>query len=743
MNKSSGQIPLIPGSGPADEGTDNESTTIEGSLESIVYANEENGWSVVKLVVPKRRGRVTVVGNLLGVQPGESLRLRGRWVEDRRYGEQFRVDSFLSIMPATLVGIEKYLGSGMIRGLGAVMAGRIVKHFGMDTLEAIDNEPERLREVEGVGPKRADWIRNAWQEQKEIKEVMIFLQSHGVSTAFAIRIYKTYGGRAIHVVKENPYQLALDIFGMGFRSADKIAEKLGIAKDSAHRAEAGVLHVLGEAGDGGHVYLPRVRLTGDAVALLEVEEEIVGTAVTALAGRGLVEIESDPGADERIYLASLYAAETGAADMLVRLLSTPSRSASIDADRAVEWVQGELGLEFAPRQAKALSRALTSKALVITGGPGTGKTTLVKGIIRILEKKKQRVVLCAPTGRAAKRMAELSGRDARTIHRLLEFNPRRMSFERNEGNPLRADIVIVDEVSMVDIVLINHLLKAIPPACRLVLVGDVDQLPSVGPGSVLGDVIASGLVDVVRLTEIFRQALESGIVVNAHKVNQGEIPLSGKEQTFEDFFFIRRDDPEEILKVLVELVTERIPRRYGLDPVGGIQVLTPMHKGLLGASNLNRTFQEILNPGTEIMTFGSRAYRAGDKVMQVRNNYDLDVFNGDLGQIDAIDRVNRRVFVKFDGRSVAYEYSDLDELVPAYACSIHKSQGSEYPAVVIPLHTQHYMLLQRNLLYTGITRGRRLVVLVGSHKALAIAVKNIRVEKRYTRLAKRLASAGR
>lgn len=715
-----------------------KSSTLEGILEHFVYSNEENGWSVVRVNVKGHRDLVTAVGNLLGVQPGESIRMNGYWVSDRKYGEQFRVESYTTVKPATLVGIEKYLGSGMIKGIGPVMASRLVKCFGLDTLDIIENQPTRLTEAEGIGKVRAERICDAWQEQKEIKEVMLFLQSHGVTTTYAIKIYKTYGNEAIDIVMDNPYRLAVDIFGIGFKTADKIAGNLGIETTSPRRAEAGVLHALGEFSNEGHVCVPREELIEKAAKILEIDQEIVNTAVGVLAGQDLIAAETIADG-ELIYLRSLHASEVGAVNQIERLLLTELKPIEIDIEKAITWFEQKFKINLAGQQRDAIRSSISRKVMVITGGPGTGKTTLINGIIQILKKKDRNILLAAPTGRAAKRLSEATGLEAKTIHRLLEFSPRSMQFERNLENPLETDILILDEVSMVDIVLFYNLLKAVPSTSQVILVGDIDQLPSVGPGNVLKDVISSGCVEVVRLTEVFRQAQQSMIIVNAHRVNAGQAPYPKADEGKGDFFFIERDEPEDILQVLKLLMAKRIPESFKLTSED-IQVLTPMHMGLLGAVNLNKELQQLLNPSSETLSRGSHIFRMGDRVMQIRNNYDLDVYNGDIGKIASIDQVERQVKVTYDGRPVTYECSDLDELVLAYACSVHKSQGSEYPAVVIPFHTQHYMMLQRNLLYTAITRGKKLVVVLGSKKALAIAVKNNRIQERYTRLADRLAS---
>jgi exodeoxyribonuclease V alpha subunit len=711
---------------------------LEGVLERVTWASEESGFSVVRLQVPGRKELVTAVGPMVAIQPGESVRLTGRWVLDKKWGEQFRADSFATVKPATLVGIERYLGSGLVRGVGRVMAERLVHRFGLETLEVIDRAPERLREVEGIGPLRSERIRTAWAEQREIRTVMVFLQSHGVATGHAVKIWKRYRERAIATVEENPYRLALDIWGIGFKTADGIARNLGVEANSPRRAEAGVLHVLGGLSDEGHVFFPRDRLVESAREILEIEPPIIEQAIDAMAAEDQLVVEAPrAGEASAVYLRSLHAAESGAAALLRELLRAPVRPIAIDVEKAIAWFEQRQQIALAPEQREAIRQAIAAKVLVITGGPGTGKTTLVNGIIQILQKKGRRIELAAPTGRAAKRLSQATGREARTVHRLLEFTPKAMRFARNRDRPLEADLVILDEASMVDTVLGFDLVKALPPYAQLVLVGDVDQLPSVGPGSVLSDVIASGAVPVARLVHIFRQAEQSLIVENAHRINRGEMPREGSAKDA-DFFFIRQEEPEGVLATLKSLVAERIPKRFGFDPVDDIQVLTPMHRGLLGAGNLNAELQALLNPKGEGLTRGSRTFRRGDKVMQLRNNYDLEVFNGDLGRAQRIDAVEQQIEVVFDGRPVVYDFADLDELTLAYACTVHKSQGSEYPCVVIPLHTQHYAMLQRNLLYTAVTRGRKLVVLVGSVRALAIAVKSGQKGTRYTQLAARL-----
>ena len=727
-------LPFNPPSG-------DNATTLEGVLDRIVFTNEENAWSVVRLAAPGHRDLVTAVGNLLGVQPGENLRLLGAWINDPKYGKQFRVTSYTTVVPATVTGIEKYLGSGLIRGIGKVMASRLVKAFGLETLDVIENRPHRLTEVEGIGPKRSRDILRAWSEQREIKEVMIFLQSHGVSTHYAIKIYKAYGPQANALVRENPYRLATDIYGIGFKTADKIAAALGVPPDAPQRIEAGTLYLLGEGADRGHLYLPRKALIEEAEKLLAASAERVDQAIAALAETEQIVVEPlvDP-AEQAVYLKYLHAAESGVAARIRALLVQPPLPLEIDLDRALDWFEKRERLALAREQRQAIRSGLTRKMLVITGGPGTGKTTLVRGIVEILKKKHQKVLLAAPTGRAAKRLAEATGAEAATLHRLLEFNAKTRQFDRNREHPLSCDLLIVDEASMLDAVLAHHLLRAVPDHGRLILVGDADQLPSVGAGRVLADLIRSEAIEVVKLTEIFRQAERSLIVVNAHRVNQGTMPIFESVDSDGDFFFFERKDPAEIVDTVSQLVTRRIPAKFGFDPREQIQVLTPMNRGPLGTESLNATLRDLLNPEGPMVTRGGRSLRVGDKVMQVRNNYDLEVFNGDIGQVRKIDEVDQILTVVIDGREVTYDFGSIDELVLAYACSIHKAQGSEYPCVVIPLHTTHYVMLQRNLLYTALTRAKRLAILVGEERALRIAVGNRRVRARFSRLAERLTS---
>ena len=665
-----------------------------------------------------------------------------------RYGEQFKLVHYETDMPASVHGIGKYLGSGLIKGIGPVMAKRIVERFGEKTLEVIENEIARLAEVEGVGKKRIKMIEKAWAEQKEIRGVMIFLQAHGVSSGYATKIFQKYGSKSIEAVKRNPYHLATDVFGIGFITADRIAEKLGFTKDSALRAEAGIIYVLNQLAEEGHVYYPYEPLMEKCQDILQVERGVIAKAFSkvALDKRIVIEdlnkdIEGFRENPKAIYLAKFHVSETSIATRLKSLIQSPKSMRRIDTEKAIEWVQRQLDINLAQRQIEVIRCAVEDKVLVITGGPGTGKTTIINAVLKIFVKLGVDVMLAAPTGRAAKRMNEATGHEAKTIHRMLEYSIKRGGFQRNQDHPLKCDLLIVDEASMIDTILMHHLLKAIPPEAIFLMVGDVNQLPSVGSGSVLKDIINSGAVKVIELNQIFRQAQESSIIVNAHKINNGELPsLKASDQPEEDFYFIEQDDPEEVLRIILELIRERIPRRFGFDPFDGIQVLTPMHKGVVGSANLNLALQKTLNPGEEGISRGGMLFRLNDKVMQIRNNYDKEIFNGDIGRIARIDSINQQVTIAFDGVEVLYDYGELDEVVLAYAISVHKSQGSEYPAVVLPVLTQHYALLQRNLIYTAVTRGRQLVVLVGTRKALAIAVNNDKTEKRYTYLCHRLSA---
>jgi len=717
--------------------------TLQGTIERITYVNEETQYVVARLDVPGFREPATIVGNLPSLTPGETLRLHGTWTHHRKYGDQFQVERCETISPATLNGIQRYLGSGLIKGIGPIFAKRLVDAFGLDTLRVVEEEPDHLLEVEGIGPLRLQRIRTAWAEQKEIREVMLFLQGHGISSAYAVKIFKAYGQAAIATVKANPYRLAQDIYGIGFKTADRMAQNLGVPHDSPLRARAGILHALQALSDEGHVYALEADLLREAETTLEIPRTLLLEAIPDLLREGQLVVEDLPGGGRAIYLKPLYVAEERVARRLSDILRAPRLPMQIDAEKALAWVEGITRLQLASQQREAIRMVLTHKVLVITGGPGTGKTTILRCIIRILEKKGVRIHLASPTGRAAKRMAEATGCEAMTIHRLLEWSPAVAGFQRNAHRPLETDLVIVDEASMIDVLLMNSLLRAIPLMATVVLVGDADQLPSVGPGTVLKDILDSGRVPAVRLTEIFRQAERSRIVLNAHRVNRGEFPdLSRPPRGQEsDFHFLSEEDQERLQQLIVDLASRRLPARYGFDPVEEIQVLTPMHRGVIGAAQLNAALQATLNPARpgvmEVMR-GGRVFRVGDRVMQIRNNYDKEVYNGDIGRITRIDLADQEVVVRVDGRSVRYDFSALDELTLAYAATVHKSQGSEYPAVILPVHTTHYPMLQRNLLYTAVTRAKRLLVLVGTEKALAIAVKNDATLHRCTRLADRM-----
>jgi len=786
--------------------------TLRGTIERITYHNEENGYTVAQLMPENQSYLITVIGNMLGINVGESVALSGAWGAHPQYGRQFKAETVHTVLPATIAGLEKYLGSGLIKGIGPVTAHRIVRKFKLDTLRIIEEEPQRLHEVLGVGRKRVDIITRAWAEQQKIKEVMLFLQSHNVSTGLAVKIFKQYGDDAISIVQTDPYRLATDIYGIGFITADRIARELGIAADAPERVAAGVAYVLGQAADEGNVYLPTAELTARASELLGVPPPLVDDGIRTLAEAKQVWVEGeqrsgaaqpfpdliDQGkasgaalaslAEERpVYLIPFYYGEIGVSNRLRRLAAG---NASQDAKdrlstfRSFDWpaafaaLQAQSRLALTPLQMAAVQAALTHRVTVLTGGPGTGKTTTVRSIIRLAEVAGARTVLASPTGRAAKRLSEATGRPAKTIHRLLEFKPAAgFTFQRNEDNPLEADLVIIDEASMLDLLLTNHLLKAIPPGAHLLLVGDIDQLPSVGAGNVLHDVIAAiegtgirgqesgissqatgntgqagerGLTPaswplapdsyaVVRLDTIFRQAEGSYIITNAHRINRGQMPILDN-RTATDFFLFHEEDPEKAARLIVELVQTRIPRKFGLTP-GEIQVLSPMHRGEAGVAALNRQLQAALcppKPDTPERLLGGRVFRRGDRVMQIRNNYDKDIFNGDMGQITAIDAEDQTITVQIDDRPVIYDFLEADELVHAYAISIHKAQGSEFPAVVVPLLTTHYMMLQRNLLYTAVTRAQKLVVLVGSPRAIGIAVRADRAQARFSGLAKRL-----
>jgi exodeoxyribonuclease V alpha subunit len=771
---------------------------LDGLVERITFYNEENGYTVLRLSARGHPDLVTVVGNLPEITPGESLRLQGQWITNTQYGKQFRAEKCEQVLPATIEGLKKYLGSGLIKGVGPVTASRIVKKFGLETLDVLDHSPQRIREVLGIGPKRAEAIARAWDEQKSIKQVMLFLQGHGVNTGLAVKIYKQYGDAAIDLVQSDPYRLAHDIYGIGFKTADKIARDLGLPHDAPSRVAAGVVYTLSNFTDQGHVFAPQSRLVHDAAELLSVQPDQVAASLDTLEQNDLIKREviypivgslpkrqpPQPGqsldeflaADQAvraapgnysisqpklpatpnpgqqalrdepaIYLTPIYQGEVNVAkrlnaiidSRLSRLSDLPRVDLQKALDEASAVVSNRPAARLSDQQQQAVRTALTRKVTVLTGGPGTGKTTTMRAVIDLLEKYRRRYALASPTGRAAKRLSQATGRPAKTIHRLLEFAPQE-GFKRNAQNPLEVDMLIVDEASMIDLLLMNNLLKAVPVDAHLLLVGDVDQLPSVGAGDVLRDLIAAQRAAVVRLDVIFRQAMNSHIITNSHRIQRGQMPVT--PQDADDFFFFVKENPDEAADLIVDLVAARIPGKFSLKPAD-IQVLSPMYRGSTGVTILNAKLQEKINPPSPQKAerkLAGTLFRVGDRVMQTRNNYDKDVYNGDLGYITGIDLENQAIGVQIDDRVVEYEWSEADELALAYAVSVHKAQGSEYPAVVMPLLTQHYLMLQRNLLYTGITRARQLVVLVGSKRALGMAVHNNKPSERYSGLAERL-----
>jgi exodeoxyribonuclease V alpha subunit len=723
--------------------TERNSVSLEGHVERITYNDQESHFTIAKLKLKGQRELVTVIGNLMSVGLGERLKIQGVYERHPKYGLQVRVERYESLAPATEIGIEKYLGSGLIKGIGPEMAKRIVQRFGLKTLEIIDKKPSQLSQVEGVGPKRITQLKKSWEAQKEIRQIMIFLQGHGITSGLAAKIFKTYGREAIVRIQENPFDLASDLFGVGFVTADRLAEKLGLAKEAPQRLEAGIAYLLQQKAEEGHTGYPREELVRQAVALLNVEEAGVEQALKDLLQGRQLQVRPGPAGTALIFLPYLSHCEEGLARRINELLAHKLRlPEGLVGEMAA--VEQSLGLHLADRQRQAFETALTQKLLIITGGPGTGKTTLVRSILETFRRGDLKCVLMAPTGRAAKRLSEVTHYPAATIHRTLGYNPHQRRFLRDRGHPLEADLILIDEASMIDTVLMYHLLQGVPDRAVLILVGDVYQLPSVGPGQVLADLIGSLRIPVVELIQIFRQAEGSLIVANAHRIHQGELPLIPPENRGgnQEFYFIPQEDPEKAARWILELVGKKIPDRYALDPLGEIQVLTPMYKGAVGAENLNQLLQEGLNPGSAGLQRGPRLFKVGDKVMQVRNNYEREVFNGDLGRISKIDPEQQQVWVNFEGQFVSYEYSDLDELSLAYAISVHKSQGSEYPAVVLPVMTQHYILLQRNLIYTAVTRAKRLIVIIGTKKALAMGIRNNKTQERHTALRERLSLAG-
>lgn len=716
---------------------------LEGPVERVTYHNAENGFCVLKVVVAGQKDLVTVVGYNAHASAGEHIEAQGQWFNDRQHGLQFKAHTLRTIPPTTLEGMEKYLGSGLIKGIGPHYASKLIKAFGGTVFDIIEQAPQRLLSVEGIGQVRYRKIVQGWQEQRVVRQIMVFLQSHGVGTMRAVRIYKTYGEQSVEIVQANPYRLAHDIRGIGFKTADQLAQKLGIDPHSLIRAQAGINHVLLTLSEEGHCAFPLALLLEEAVKLLEIPSEIIQTAIQQEIQEGRL-VEETLEAETWIYLRHLYRAEVELAEQLDRLQKGTHPLPAIHVEKAMDWVETQTGFTLAESQKAAMTLATQAKVLVITGGPGVGKTTLVNSILKIFTAKKLTCLLTAPTGRAAKRLSESTGLEAKTVHRLLAFDPTSAQFTHHREKPLACDVLVLDESSMMDVALMNKLLQAIPTEAAVLIVGDRDQLPSVGPGNVLSDIIASQVVPVVRLTEIFRQAAQSQIITSAHRINEGKMPpLKAPTEGLSDFYFIEAQEPEQVQTLLIKLVKERIPQRFGFKPISDIQILAPMNRSGLGARSLNLELQKALNPNPllSVERFGTR-FCVGDKVMQIENNYDKEVFNGDLGFIQNINELEKEVTIDFDGRLIGYDWDELDEVVLAYACTIHKSQGSEYPVVVVVLHTQHFQMLRRNLLYTGVTRGKKLVIVLGSKKALWIALKHSEAGKRYSRLESRLRKIG-
>jgi exodeoxyribonuclease V alpha subunit len=716
--------------------------SIEGTVDDIVFYNPENGYTVCRFIV-ESGDALTIVGSFPPLSPGETLKIRGQWELNPRFGQQFKVEHFTLTLPASAKGIEKFLASGLIRGVGPVLAARIVDRFGAGTIDILTREPARLKEVGGVGTVKLREIKKSWAEHQDIRDLIMFLQEHNVSTNLATKIYRQYADKSFTVLRTNPYQLCLDIWGIGFKTADQIALKLGMDPASLERAKAYILYILEKDNEQGHIFSLVSEVREKCTADLEVGPEKADAALDALL-RDKRAVREELGADAALYLPFYYQAQEEVVRAIHKLADFPCQPPDIDLDLAITATEKDLGLAFSDLQKEAVRRSFEKKILVITGGPGTGKTTIIRAVVDIFQKWGREVLLAAPTGRAAKRLAETTGREARTIHRVLEFKPKQGTFKRSERNPLRGEALIVDEVSMVDLPLMYHLLKAVPAAMRLILVGDKDQLPSVGPGTLLRDIIESRTVDVVRLEEIFRQDKESYIVLNAHRINQGQsLVYPPREDEAADFFFVRKDDEKKAFDTIMKLCSWSVPRKLGLSPLSPqIQVISPMYKGLVGVDNLNLELQKKLNPQGEGLKAGLREYRVRDKVMQLRNDYEKDVFNGDIGTILHVDKAKFRVFVDFDGRTVSYEKDEINDITLAYAVSVHKAQGSEYQAVIMPLMTQHFIMLQRNLFYTALTRAKKLSVIVGSYKALYIAIKNDKPVKRNSLIKEKLMRMG-
>jgi exodeoxyribonuclease V alpha subunit len=701
---------------------------LSGYIETIVYTQPENGFTVARLKEPKKKDLTVIVGYLPALQPGETVRCQGTWKNHPSHGRQFEVADYHVDSPSDLVGIQKYLESGLVKGIGPVYAKKIVDLFGLDTLQVIDQTPHRLLEITGLGEKKLQKLKECWAQQRSIRDVMVFLRGHGVSPGYAQRIFKAYGEQSIEKIKQNPYKLAKDVFGIGFKMADTVAQKMGFALQSSERISAGIEHVLWEMTGEGHTCYPVVDFLPLAKAILEVESALIEAELKAQVGKkALVEQEG------MLWLNPYFAYEQGIARDLLRLVQSPQGIRSINAEKAADWIQSQLSIRFADQQKEAVIKALTDKVHIITGGPGTGKSTITNAILGITSKLTESILLAAPTGRAAKRMTQITRKKAFTIHALLEMDFSSGGFKKNKTNPLDCDLLIIDEASMIDTPLLFHLLRAIPSKARVLFVGDIDQLPSVGAGTVLRDLINSGLLGVTCLTEIFRQAKGSKIITNAHRINQGEFPeVHTPERS--DFHFIEAETPEEIQQIILKLVSEEIPRIWGFHPMDDVQVLSPMKRGVIGSEMMNEALQNLLNPSQKPLFRAGHRFHVSDKVMQIKNNYDKKVYNGDIGRILEIDAGEQLLIASFDDKEVEYEFSELDELVLAYATSVHKYQGSECPCVVIPVHTSHFKLLHRNLLYTAVTRGKKQVYLVGTKKAIAIAVKNDQVQKRHTGL---------